>query len=135
MAHGVRARVFVSGGSQHVTIPRQFRFNRPVVYVSRDRETAGLLIFERPRIEEVFAALDAARLLVDFLGEAGKLIGTASRLRSVTRWTTLVLRRKHDAHPPGRHEHLRLRHRKSRKAETSSTGCPMNSTHNFRPAR
>ena len=72
MAHGVRARVFVSGRSQHVTIPRQFRFNRPVVYVSRDAETGGLLIVERPSVEEVFAALDAAQLPVDFLGEADR---------------------------------------------------------------
>lgn len=88
---------------------RQFRFTRPVVYVSRDVGTGGLLIVERPSVEEVFAALDAAQLPDDFLGEADR----DQRPPDVRpRLTTLVLGKRHDIHPPGRYEHLQLHRRR-----------------------
>ena len=61
MPQKVKARVFMSGRSQHVTIPAEFRFNTDEVYVRRDEATGSLILSPaRKSWKEIFAALDAA---------------------------------------------------------------------------
>jgi antitoxin VapB len=72
MAQPVRARVFMSGRSQHVTIPREFRFRSSVVSIRRDPKSGDLILSEVPSLDDVFAALDAAKLPDDFMGEADR---------------------------------------------------------------
>jgi len=67
MEQAVRARVFMSGRSQHVTIPREFRFRSSAVSIRRDRKTGDLILSEVPSLDDVFAALDAAAIPEDFL--------------------------------------------------------------------
>lgn len=68
MAQPTKARVFMSGRSQHVTIPAEFRFSTDEVIVRRDPETGDLILSPKPKNwKEVFAALDAAGFPDDFL--------------------------------------------------------------------
>jgi len=68
MQKPTKARVFMSGGSQHVTIPVQFRFSTNEVYVRRGPRSGDLILSPAPRDwKAVFAALDAAKLPDDFL--------------------------------------------------------------------
>lgn len=63
-----KARVFMSGRSQHVTIPAEFRFNTDEVYVRRDPDSGDLILSPAPKSwKEVFAALDAAGFPDDFI--------------------------------------------------------------------
>lgn len=72
MAQATRARVFMSGRSQHVTIPREFRFRSSVVSIRRDPQSGDVILTEIPSLDEVFAALDAARLPEDFMSDADR---------------------------------------------------------------
>ena len=67
-----KARVFMSGRSQHVTIPAAYRFRSSVVSIRRDSQTGDVILSEVPPLAEVFAALDAAQLPQDFLSEADR---------------------------------------------------------------
>lgn len=67
-----KARVFMSGRSQHVTIPAAFRFRSSVVSIRRDNQTGDVILSEVPPLVEVFAALDTFQLPVDFLSEADR---------------------------------------------------------------
>ncbi len=63
MAQGAKARVFMSGRSQHVTIPAEFRFATDEVYIERDTRSGVLSLSEKPlrvSMAEVFAKLDEA---------------------------------------------------------------------------
>ena len=63
-----KARVFMSGRSQHVTIPRPYRFRSSMVSIRRDRRNGDIILSEGPGPwSEVFAALDAARVPDGFL--------------------------------------------------------------------
>jgi antitoxin VapB len=62
----------MNGRSQHVTIPREFRFRSSVVSIRRDPASGDVILAEVPPLEDVFAALDAARLPEDFMGEADR---------------------------------------------------------------
>ena len=61
MARIEKARVFMSGRSQHVTIPAEFRFTTDEVYVRRN-EATGDLILSPARADwvSIFAAVDEA---------------------------------------------------------------------------
>lgn len=59
----------MSGRSQHVTIPREFRFRSPVVSIRRNQASGDVILSEVPLIEDVFKALDEARIPEDFLGD------------------------------------------------------------------
>jgi antitoxin VapB len=72
MANNAKARVFMSGRSQHVTIPAEFRFHSSAVSIRRDPGSGDLILSEIPSLEEVFAALDAAKLPEDFMSEADR---------------------------------------------------------------
>lgn len=64
-----RARVFMSGRSQHVTIPAEFRFTTNEVYVRRDPKTGDLILSPAPRNwKAIFAAVDQVGFK-DFLSD------------------------------------------------------------------
>ena len=63
------ARVFISGRSQHVTIPRAFRFRSDTVTIRRDPKNGDVILSEVPPLDEVFAALAAANFSDGFLDE------------------------------------------------------------------
>ena len=68
MVRIAKARVFMSGRSQHVTIPAEYRFSGEEVYVRRDAMTGDLILSQAPgNWGEFFAALDAASFPEDFL--------------------------------------------------------------------
>lgn len=70
MPQSLKARVFMSGRSQHVTIPADFRFSTDEVYVRRDPETGDLILSPGSgNWKEVFAAFDAADFPRDFLAD------------------------------------------------------------------
>jgi antitoxin VapB len=71
MEKAVTARVFMSGRSQHVTIPRQYRFRSSAVSIRRDPRSGDIILSEGPGPwGEAFAALDAANVPGDFLSNA-----------------------------------------------------------------
>lgn len=68
MAETAKARVFMSGRSQHVTIPYEYRFRSSEVSIRRDPKTGDVILSEGPGSwNEVFSALDAAGVPDDFL--------------------------------------------------------------------
>ena len=65
-----KARVFMSGRSQAVRIPAEYRFRSSEVSIRRDPASGDLILSEGPGSwAEVFAALDAAQIPDDFLSE------------------------------------------------------------------
>ena len=71
MPNGQKARVFMSGRSQAVRIPAEFRFRSSEVSIRRDPRSGEIILSEGPGSwAEVFAALDAAKVPEDFLSEA-----------------------------------------------------------------
>jgi antitoxin VapB len=68
MAKIAKARVFMSGRSQHVTIPSEYRFTTDEVYVRRDPESGDLILSQAPaNWDEIYTALDNAAFPDDFL--------------------------------------------------------------------
>lgn len=65
-----KARVFMSGRSQAVRIPAEFRFTSDEVYIRRDPQSGDLILSQAPATwEEVYAALDNAGFSEDFLAD------------------------------------------------------------------
>lgn len=63
-----KARVFMSGRSQAVRIPVEFRFNTDEVYVRRDPQSGDLILSESPSSwNDIFAAIDAANFPPEFM--------------------------------------------------------------------
>jgi antitoxin VapB len=70
MAQTMKARVFMSGRSQHVTIPAEYRFAGDEVYVRRDPQSGDLILSQAPGSwDEIFAALDNAGFPDDFMAD------------------------------------------------------------------
>lgn len=70
MADVAKARVFMSGRSQHVTIPYEYRFRSAEVSIRRDPRSGDIILSEGPGTwGEIFAALDAAHVPDDFLSD------------------------------------------------------------------
>ncbi len=70
MAETRKARVFMTGRSQAVRIPAEFRFNADEVYVRRDVQTGDLILSQSPSSwDEIFAALDAAQFPPEFMAD------------------------------------------------------------------
>jgi antitoxin VapB len=66
-----KAKVFMSGRSQAVRIPAEYRFRSPEVSIRRDPASGDVILSEGPGTwAEVFAALDAANIPEDFMSEA-----------------------------------------------------------------
>lgn len=65
-----KARVFMSGRSQAVRIPVEFRFNTDEVYVRRDPQSGDLILSELPSSwDAIFAAIDAADFPSEFMAD------------------------------------------------------------------
>jgi antitoxin VapB len=63
MAHVEKARVFMSGRSQAVRIPAEYRFASDQVYIRRDPQNGEVILSERPvekSLTEIFTMIDAA---------------------------------------------------------------------------
>ena len=70
MANVEKARVFMSGRSQAVRIPAEYRFTSKEVYIRRDAQSGDLILSQAPGSwEEVYAALDKADFPDDFLAD------------------------------------------------------------------
>jgi antitoxin VapB len=76
MPKTARARVFMSGRSQHVTIPAEYRFSSEEVFVRRDPANGDLILSQIPGgWQAFFAALDENPFPDDFLADRAQ--GTA----------------------------------------------------------
>ena len=70
MARVEKARVFMSGRSQAVRIPVEYRFTTGEVYIRRDPQSGDLILSQAPGgWDEIYAALDKAGFPDDFLAE------------------------------------------------------------------
>jgi antitoxin VapB len=70
MAQLAKAKVFMSGRSQAVRIPAEYRFRTDEVYIRRDPQSGDLILSEAPGgWDEIFAALDKAVFPEDFLAD------------------------------------------------------------------
>lgn len=73
MAQLVRAKVFMSGRSQAVRIPAEYRFSSSEVYIRRDLASGDLILSQAPGSwEEIFASLDSIGVPDDFLTPADR---------------------------------------------------------------
>lgn len=70
MPQVARARVFMSGRSQHVTIPAEYRFSGEEVFVRRDPASGDLILSQSPGgWNDFFAAVDENPFPEDFLAD------------------------------------------------------------------
>ena len=68
-----KAKVFMSGRSQAVRIPAQFRFSKSEIYIRRDPKNGDLILSQAPAsLADFFAALDAVGVPEDFLSPADR---------------------------------------------------------------
>ena len=70
MARIEKARVFMSGRSQAVRIPVEYRFTSDEVFIRRNPQNGEIILSEKPQhdsLGEIFAMIDAA-------GEADELL-------------------------------------------------------------
>jgi antitoxin VapB len=70
MPQPLKTKVFMTGRSQAVRIPAEFRFKANEVYVRRDPQTGDLILSQSPAAwEDIFAGLDAADFPPDFMAD------------------------------------------------------------------
>lgn len=70
MAQVEKARVFMSGRSQAVRIPAEYRFTSNEVFIRRDPQSGDVILSQAPGSwDEVYAALDKAAFPDDFLAD------------------------------------------------------------------
>ncbi len=70
MAQVEKARVFMSGRSQAVRIPAEYRFASKEVFIRRDPQSGDVILSQAPGSwDEVYAALDSAEFPDDFLAD------------------------------------------------------------------
>jgi antitoxin VapB len=68
MAQAEKARVFMSGRSQAVRIPAEYRFTSNEVFIRRDPQSGDVILSQAPDSwDDVYAALDKAGFPDDFL--------------------------------------------------------------------
>ena len=68
MAQIEKAKVFMSGRSQAVRIPAEFRFSSNEVYIRRDAKNGDVILSQSPgSLQEIFTALDQFGVPDDFL--------------------------------------------------------------------
>lgn len=68
MSQREKVKIFMSGRSQAVRIPAEFRFSSSDVYIRHDPSNGELILSEAPGSwEDIFAALDKAGVPDDFL--------------------------------------------------------------------
>ena len=61
------AKVFMTGRSQAVRLPAEFRFDSKEVFIRRDERTGEVILSPRLSWPEIFAGLDASGVPDDFL--------------------------------------------------------------------
>ena len=61
------AKVFMTGRSQAVRIPAEFRFKGKEVFIRRDEKTGEVILSQRLSWKEIFAEFDAESVPDDFL--------------------------------------------------------------------
>jgi len=70
MSTASKARVFMTGRSQAVRIPAEFRFRTEEVFVRRDPQTGDLILSQAPSTwSEIFTTLDDAGFPPEFLND------------------------------------------------------------------
>ncbi|HEV2619459.1 MAG TPA: AbrB family transcriptional regulator [Acidobacteriaceae bacterium] len=71
MAQLQKAKVFMSGRSQAVRIPAQFRFSSNEVFIRRDAKNGDVILSQSPTsLKEILEALDRLGVPDDFLSPA-----------------------------------------------------------------
>jgi antitoxin VapB len=76
MAFLEKAKVFMSGRSQAVRIPAQFRFSSCEVYIRRDSKNGDLILSQAPAsLADIFAAFDEEGVPEDFLSTSDRAQG------------------------------------------------------------
>ena len=74
------AKIFITGRSQAVRLPREYRFEGSEVYIRRDPSTGDVVLSRRPESWDGFFALDATtQAPVDFMGNADRNQGLQDR--------------------------------------------------------
>lgn len=67
------AKIFMTGRSQAVRLPREFRFNEHEVYIRRDPQTGNVILSRKPNSwAEFFALDDTTSVPDDFLTKADR---------------------------------------------------------------
>ena len=62
------AKIFMTGRSQAVRLPAEFRFDTKEVFIRRDRETGDVILSRRPRDwEDFFHLQETSSIPQDFL--------------------------------------------------------------------
>ncbi|MDA9003995.1 type II toxin-antitoxin system VapB family antitoxin [bacterium] len=62
------AKLFMSGRSQAVRLPKNFRFDCDEVYISKDEETGNVVISKKPGSwDNFFESLDSMDVPSDFM--------------------------------------------------------------------
>ena len=82
MAQLEKAKVFMSGRSQAVRIPAEFRFASSEVYIRRDPKNGDVILSRSPgSLGEILTALHQLSIADDFLsiGERSKAQATQTR--------------------------------------------------------
>ena len=74
------AKLFVTGRSQAVRLPMEYRFEGTEVFIRRDPSTGDVVLSRRPESWEGFFALDATtEVPADFMSEADRKQGKQDR--------------------------------------------------------
>lgn len=73
MAQVEKAKVFMSGRSQAVRIPAEFRFSSNEVFIRRNPQNGDLILSQAPSgLREIFAAFDRIGVPEGFLSPADR---------------------------------------------------------------
>jgi antitoxin VapB len=76
-----KAKVFVTGHSQAVRLPMEFRFDCSEVYIHRDLVTGDVILSRRPDSWDDFFASDGATgVPTDFMSESDRQQDTYTRI-------------------------------------------------------
>ena len=68
-----KAKVFMSGRSQAVRSPAEYRFTSKEVYIRRDPRSGDVILSQAPgSLNEIFKALDALGVPDDFLSPSDR---------------------------------------------------------------
>jgi antitoxin VapB len=74
------AKIFVTGRSQAVRLPLEFRFEESEVYIRRDPASGDVILSRRPDSWDGLFALDAStEVPSDFMSDADRAQGDPSR--------------------------------------------------------
>ena len=74
------AKIFITGRSQAVRLPREYRFEGNEVFIRRDPATGDVVLSRRPESWAGFFALDATtQVPADFMTEADRNQGSHDR--------------------------------------------------------